>query len=101
MAPTSSVRLTSVLFTAFLCFVIVMQILGVATSFWAPGFDSDPLGSPLSEGLSLIPPHVTLSTAMSPMPYHEATVRRSSVLLDEIPFRPPSHLSLARSFVSV
>lgn len=99
MAPTSSARLTSVLFTAFLCFVIVMQILGVATSFWAPGFDSDPLRSSLSEGLSLIPPHVTLSTAMSPMPHHEAAVRRSSVLLDEIPFRPPYPFSWARSVV--
>jgi hypothetical protein len=91
MAPTRSARyrLISILFNAFLCFVIVMQILGATTSFWTLGFDADLLGASVLEGLSLIPTHVTLSTLIHAEPYHEALTRLPSFLLEDLLFRPP------------
>jgi hypothetical protein len=99
MAPTRSarIRLILVLFHSLLCFVIVMQILGVTTSYWTLGFDSDLITASLSEGLSLTPSPVTLLPVMHAQHYREPVVRLPSILFEDIPFRPPYEPSSARS----
>ena len=99
MAPTRSarIRLVSALFHVFLCVVIVMQMLGVTTSYWTLGFDSDLIAASLSEGLSLTPSPVTLLPVVHARPYRERVVRLPSILFEDILFRPPCDPSPALS----
>lgn len=99
MAPTRSARLISILFYGLLCFVIVMQMLGATTSFWTLEFESDSVRASFLEGLSLTPPPITLSTAVSAVPYQETVAPLPSTLLEDILFRPPYGQSSALSLV--
>lgn len=101
MAPTRSarIRLVSILFTGFLCFVIVMQMLGVTASFWALSFDSDLITASISEGLSLTPNQLTLLPAVQASLCPETVEPQPSVLLEDILFRPPYGPSSAVPFV--
>lgn len=99
MAPTRSarIRLILVLFHGLLCFVIVMQMLEVTTSYWTLGFDSDLIAASLSEGLSLTPSPVPLLPVVHAIPYREPVVRLPSILFEDILFRPPYDPSSALS----
>lgn len=92
MAPAWSahVPVSSPIWIALLCFVLVMQMLGAATSFWTLTFSSDPLGAPLLEGFSLPPTGITLIMVVSLLFLHDTAVRLPSILLDDILLRPPS-----------
>jgi hypothetical protein len=99
MAPTRSAHLTSIAFYGLLCFVIVMQMLGATASFWTLEFESDLVRTSFLEGLSLIPPPITLLAVLHAVPYQDTVPPLPSTLLENMFFRPPSVPSSALSLV--
>lgn len=93
MAPLCSMFLRSpshTLLHLLLCFVVLMQILGAPTSMWQLEFQDDPLDASALEGFSLISTRAALAPPDHRLRRSDLMLIRSSVLLSNPLFRPPS-----------
>lgn len=102
MAPlrSASRRVSPLVLPTLLCFVIIMQMLGTPASLWQPDGDFDLVETSLLEGLSLVPHEMTWPPLVRVFGPPDCFDLRSSLLLGESLFRPPSPYHPAMSLAS-